>query len=132
MGAKAATTAVRDASSARFAAVLSTDQPPQLKPMIMVATAPTAAPWARRLNESLCNIEGSGMTCPSVKWSKSSGHPDGCRLNKFFEGPPPCTGVSVNHHARQLDQCRLKNQTGRRCKKSKDTYRDTAAERVMN
>src|SRR5258706_545797 len=56
MGAKAATTAVRDASSARFAAVLSTDQPPQLKPMIMVATTPTAAPWARCLTESHCKI----------------------------------------------------------------------------
>jgi len=40
MGAKTATTAFRDASSARFAAVLSIDQPPQLKPMIMVITAP--------------------------------------------------------------------------------------------
>src|SRR6476619_663397 len=106
MGAKTATTAVREASSARFAAVLSIDQPPQLKPMIMVATAPSAEPGARRLNESPSKIEGSGMADPSVKRSKCSGHPDGCRLNKFLEGPPPCTGVSVNHHARQLEECR--------------------------
>src|SRR6266403_1823581 len=107
MGAKAATTAVRDASSARFAAVLSTDQPPQLKPMIMVATAPTAAPWARCLTESLCNIEGSGMICPSVKWSKSSGHPDGCRLNEFFlKDRRLALACRVNHHAHQLDECR--------------------------
>jgi hypothetical protein len=43
------------------------DQPPQLKPMIMVTTAPATAPWTRRLNEWSCRIEGSGMICPSVK-----------------------------------------------------------------
>src|SRR5436190_11047165 len=86
MGARTATTAPFEASSARFAAVLSIDQPPQLKPMIMVATAPTAAPWTRRLNEWSCKIEGNGMSCPSIKRLKSSGHPDGCRLNEFFEG----------------------------------------------
>src|SRR6266403_734503 len=106
MGARTATTALREASSARFSAVLSNDQPPQLKPMIMVATAPTAAPWTRRLNEGSWKIDGSGMSCPSVKRSKSGGHPDRCRLNEFFEGPPPCVGVSGKHHARLFRECR--------------------------
>src|SRR6267154_3787851 len=108
MGARTATTALFEASSARFAAVLSINQPPQLKPMIMVTTAPTAAPWTRRLNEYSCKIEDSGMSCPSVKRSRSGGHPDGCRLNEFFEGPPPCVGVSADHHALALGKCRLK------------------------
>src|SRR5258708_28245421 len=84
MGANTATTALLEASSARLTAVLSIDQPPQLKPMIMVTTAPTAAPWTRRLNEWSCKIEDSGMSCPFVKGSKPGGHPDGCRLNEFF------------------------------------------------
>src|SRR5438552_4783070 len=108
MGASTATTARFEASSARFAAVLSIDQPPQLKPMIMVTTAPTTAPWTRRLNEWSCKIEGSGMSCPSIKRSKSGGHPDGCRLNEFFEGPTPCVGVTVDHYARLLNECRCK------------------------
>src|SRR3981189_2052622 len=108
MGARTATTALFEASSARFAAVLSIAQPPRWKPMIIVTTAPTAAPWTRRLNEWSCKIEDSGMSYPSVNRSKSSGHPDGCRLNEFFEGPPPCVGVSVDHHARLPNECRCK------------------------
>src|SRR3981189_3991331 len=111
MGGRAATTALFEASAASFAAVLSIDQPPQLKPMIMVTTAPTAAPWKRRLNEWSCKIEDSGMSCPSIKRSKSGGHPDGCRLNEFFEGPTPCVGVSVDHHARLPNECRCKTKT---------------------
>src|ERR1700709_824656 len=75
IGARTATTALRDASSARFAAVLSIDQPPQLKPMIIVTTAPTAAPWISRLNEGPCNIKGNGMSYPFPKKSKPGGHP---------------------------------------------------------
>jgi hypothetical protein len=56
MGARTATTAFLEASSARFAAVLSIDQPPELKPMIMVTTAPRlrldAIPW--RTSPPIC------------------------------------------------------------------------------
>jgi hypothetical protein len=38
--------------------------------------------------------------------SESCGHPIGCRCHEFGEGPPPCAGVSVNHHARRLSECR--------------------------
>src|SRR6266478_7413521 len=40
--------------------------------------------------------------------SSVGGHPDGCRLNEFFEGPPLCVGVSVDHHARLPNECRCK------------------------
>jgi hypothetical protein len=48
--------------------------------------------------------------CP-FKRSKSGGHPDGCRLNEFFERPPPCVGVSGKHHARLIRECRWKSTT---------------------
>src|ERR1700687_1492326 len=85
MGAKTATTALLEASSARFAAVLSSDQPPQLNPTIMVTTAPATSPGRRRLNDRPCNIEGNCIRHPSIKESKSGGHPDGCRLNELAE-----------------------------------------------
>ena len=37
--------------------------------------------------------------------------PDGCRLNEFFERPPPCVGVSGKHHARLIRECRWKSTT---------------------
>jgi hypothetical protein len=49
------------------------------------------------------------MVSPSVKRSKSGGHPDGCRLNEFFEVPPPCVSVSEKHHARLTGECRRKS-----------------------
>src|SRR4029077_11686677 len=51
-GASAATTARSDRSFAILSAVLPSDQPPQLKPTTIVATAPTAAPCSRRVNDS--------------------------------------------------------------------------------
>src|SRR6202035_5174268 len=51
-GASAATTASSDRSFAILSAVLPSDQPPQLKPTTIVATAPTAAPCNRRFSDS--------------------------------------------------------------------------------
>src|ERR1700736_1766697 len=51
-GGSAAITASSDGCFAILSAVLPSDQPPQLKPTTIVATAPAAAPCSRRLSDS--------------------------------------------------------------------------------
>jgi len=65
----------------------------------------------KELSDSLPELRapmGEGHKYSFPEQSNSGGHPDGCRLNEFFEGPPPCIGVSVDQHARRLDECRWK------------------------
>src|SRR5271169_3109328 len=66
----AATTAVLTLLSANALAVPPSIHPPQLKPMIIVATAPTTTPCSSRLGDSPCNIIGTCMGFPFPLWEK--------------------------------------------------------------
>src|SRR3984893_14589511 len=66
-GASAAITASSERSFAILSAVLPSDQPPQLKPITIVATAPAAAPCIRRFSDSPWRIEGTCMLLPFDK-----------------------------------------------------------------
>jgi hypothetical protein len=63
MGARAATTALLALFCAISLAVPPSVHPPQLKPMTMVVTAPTAAPCSKRLSDWPCRIEGTCIGC---------------------------------------------------------------------
>ena len=82
------TIALRVSSVASFLAVEPSVHPPQLKPMIIVAIAPTAAPCSSRFSDSPCRIAGnctefpfadmeahllhqSGVACPPVSSGRS-------------------------------------------------------------
>src|SRR6476659_2876698 len=81
-GDSAATTARSDCSFAILSAVLPSDQPPQLKPTNIVATAPAAAPCSKRFSDSPCRIEGTCMVFPFTRHVSERGHgdPAGSRL----------------------------------------------------
>src|SRR5439155_20288823 len=66
-GASAETTAKSERSFAILSAVLPSDQPPQLKPTTIVASAPAAAPCSRRVSDSPCRIEGACMAFPFAR-----------------------------------------------------------------
>src|SRR6202048_1551000 len=73
-GASAATTDRPDCSFAILSAVLPRDQPPQLKPTKIAATAPKAAPCSRRFSDSPCKIEGTCMVFPFARQVSERGH----------------------------------------------------------
>src|SRR5690348_2255499 len=79
MGANTRTMLACSASLTCFAAVLPSVHPPQLKPTIIVATAPAAAPCSRRVSESPRRIEGSCMVAPFARHvaEQSTGYPEG-------------------------------------------------------
>src|SRR5207344_703742 len=77
-GASAATTASSERSFAILSTVLPSDQPPQLKPTTIVATAPAAAPCSRRFSDSPWRMEGTCTAYPFARHvsERGHGHPD--------------------------------------------------------
>jgi hypothetical protein len=61
IGARAATTAESARSLATISTVPPSIHPPQLKPMIIVMTAPAAAPCKSCANDFLCRIRGNSI-----------------------------------------------------------------------
>src|SRR6516225_3554771 len=89
MGANTRTILACSASLTCFSAVLPSVHPPQLNPIIIVATAPTAAPCSRRVSDSPRRIEGSCMVVPFARHvpEQSTGYPDGFRFCKLNPSP---------------------------------------------
>src|SRR4029079_272461 len=65
------TIALRVSSVASFLAVEPSVHPPQLKPMIIVAIAPTAAPCSSRFSDSPCRIAGNCTEFPFADMFRS-------------------------------------------------------------
>src|SRR5690348_14577861 len=103
-GASTATTAALDWSPAILSAVLERIQPPQLKPMIMVATAPTATPWRRRKGESPFSTAGNCMRSPfasnALRNEVADGRIDARRRLVVKRRPQRCAGYAKPAHAR--------------------------------
>jgi hypothetical protein len=73
IGARAATTAELARSLATMSTVLPSVHPPQLKPTIIVMTAPAAAPCKSRARDFFCRICGGSMAFRvSLSWTRAA------------------------------------------------------------
>src|ERR1700692_4000110 len=76
IGASTVTTALLRRCSAICLAMLSTINPPQLKPITVVARKPAIAPCNRRVTDAPCRIEGNSMLFPFAELVRSGGGGD--------------------------------------------------------